>query len=366
MNPVPYFPTVVLATELPSHFAVEILGGRRQLRELKLKKNHMSDTNSYLGQFSRNADVPAMISVEGSNNSFTNLCLMPIVDEERLNKRFPGVVATFQSRLQFVGAPDALPVRIGADSNFTHFERCLIVNTFENAIRIRHIWSAILINKTTSEKDYIEYLQNEFRLTEGGQAIGWKVVDAGNAEYVFQAAQFSNAYLLNNLSETTIGTYLENHGEILKTALDATEIVSEPYLPWQISSPYPDETAINPDLFIRREDGFWDVYDLKLPLLGKKSITTGKRQRRRLIATIENGIAQLAHYRDFLSHPENLRFAFDKYGVEFDNPTYGIIAGNDENFDSIAVKEALRRFPEFTLLDYDSVVQLYLAKSRQQ
>ncbi len=258
-----------------------------------------------------------------------------------------------------------MPFRFAPESNFTQLENCLLVNLFEGAIRIRHIWTTLFVNKETTELEYMEYLRTEFRLVDGQEPPAWKVVSAGEAESVFHAAQFCNAYLLNKLRETTLGMYLEQNQDILLRAFQATEILSEPYLPWQVASPDPQEEAINPDLFVqRKEDGYWDVYDLKLPFLESRSITQGARRRRRFVSSVEEGVAQLAHYREFLDIPENRELARKKYGVEFENPRFGLVAGTMENFNTTEVKEALRRYPEFTVLDYDSIAQLYLAAER--
>jgi hypothetical protein len=363
-DPVPSFPSVVLCTELPEHFAVELLGARRSFRPLKLKKHHLSDTDSYLGQFTRAPGMAAMIDLPGHHSGVTNLCLMPEVDQARLDGRFQGVAETFPTKLVFAGEPDAMPIRLYPTSDFICIENCLLINSFEGALRIRHIREMLLIKKGTSATQYSDYLGREFELVLGRPPRGWMVVEAGDAEAIFQSAQFSNAFLLNRLRETTLGTYLDEHAEILTKAFDATEIISEPFLSWAHPPPESDEAAINPDLLVRRRDGFWDVYDLKLPLLEKTTITQGKKSRRRFISTIEDGLAQIAHYRDFLSIPENRELAREKYGIEFDNPHFGLIAGNAENYNSEEVREALRRFPDFTLTDYDSLSQLYLARTR--
>lgn len=364
-DPVPFYPTLVLATELPDHYAIELLGGRRRLQPMKVKKHRLADTDCYLGQFTRSSTGNAMIEVASTHNGFKNLCLMPQLDEQAIEKRFPGVTATFPTKLVLVGDPDVMPFRFAPESNFTQLENCLLVNSFEGAIRIRHIWTTLFVNKETTELEYMEYLRTEFRLVDGQEPPAWKVVSAGEAESVFHAAQFCNAYLLNKLRETTLGMYLEQNQDILLRAFQATQILSEPYLPWQVASPDPQEEAINPDLFVqRKEDGYWDVYDLKLPFLESRSITQGARRRRRFVSSVEEGVAQLAHYREFLDIPENRELARKKYGVEFENPRFGLVAGTMENFNTTEVKEALRRYPEFTVLDYDSIAQLYLAAER--
>lgn len=85
-------------------------------------------------------------------------------------------------------------------------------------------------------------------------------------------------------------------------------------------------------------------------------------KRRRFIHSIEDGIAQLAHYREFLAIPANAAEAQRKYGIVFGDPGCGLIVGNYENMKIQSLQEARRRFPAFEILDYDTLLQLYLLK----
>jgi len=143
--------------------------------------------------------------------------------------------------------------------------------------------------------------------------------------------------------------------------LEYEDLVPQPSLDWQVPSPDPEEHAIQPDLLLRRSDGNWDIWDLKLPLLGRRDVTTGPRNRRRFVHDIEDGIAQLAHYREFFEIPEHRQLLADKYDANLDDPRYGLVVGNYENVDEDKINEAKRRLGSFEMVDYDSVLQLYVA-----
>jgi hypothetical protein len=236
----------------------------------------------------------------------------------------------------------------------------LLANALEGMVRIRHIRYALLIAKDTRPEEYRSYLEKELSISNGSGLIAVELIPDGKAEAVLRAAQFANIFLMNQLHETSIGSFIDQHREILLSALKGQNLISEPYLPWVASSPDPDELAVNPDLFVQRPDGYWDVYDLKLALLNRKDLTTGKRNRRRFVATIEDGIAQLAHYRGFLSIPDHATLAKEKYGVTFDRPRFVLVVGNYENANMGRIADARRRFPDLELIDYDSLLQLYL------
>jgi hypothetical protein len=113
----------------------------------------------------------------------------------------------------------------------------------------------------------------------------------------------------------------------------------------------------------QREDGFFDIYDLKTAALDRMRITKGEQRRRRFIDYIEEGIAQLAHYREYFTFEGNCQIAEKKYGIKVRNPRLTLIAGNIENADVREVTEACRRYPEIALLDYDTLAQLFFGVS---
>jgi hypothetical protein len=90
-------------------------------------------------------------------------------------------------------------------------------------------------------------------------------------------------------------------------------------------------------------------------------VTVGRRRRRRFVQSIEDGIAQLAHYREFFEIAEHQEKVFEKYGVRFKEPVYGLIVGNYENINQAKIQEASRRLEKFEIIDYDLLLQLYLA-----
>jgi hypothetical protein len=80
----------------------------------------------------------------------------------------------------------------------------------------------------------------------------------------------------------------------------------------------------------------------------------------RLVSCAVTRDSQLANYREHLSKPEHIELVDEKYGVALNGPRYGLIVGNYENFDQDDVAAAKRRYPEFCMVDYDTILQLYL------
>lgn len=375
-DPVPSFPQMIIVTTLPNHFAYELVGGRRINRKLKVVKRDLGDSGLYFGQFNYPAETKVGIKISGpadiaailenprtgmaTGGGIGSMALITLDAREELDRRFPAVVDQHLTKITIVGEDVGPPFVFSEDAGFFHIDDVLLANALNGMVRIRHIRHASIIPKDASREDYRRYLDKLLDIRDGLSPVAMQFLPGHRAETIHHAAQFANIFLMNRLHETSIGSFIDQHSEVLLSALEAKQLISEPYLEWVIPSPDPSEHAVNPDLFVQRSDGYWDVYDLKLALLNRKDITTGRRNRRRFVASIEEGIAQLAHYRDFLSIPEHAALAKEKYGVTFDDPRFVLVVGNYENVDTERVADARRRFAGLELIDYDSLLQLYL------
>jgi hypothetical protein len=189
---------------------------------------------------------------------------------------------------------------------------------------------------------------------------GVQIVEQGQQESIVQAGQFANLYL-QGLQEATLTQFIEDHFDIIKYALDADQIFFQLNLPWREGNPDPTEEAIQPDIIMRRKDGTWFIIDFKLPLLTKASVTTGGHRRRRFIHTIADGIAQLHNYREYFDYKANRREAFTRLREEVQEPQLMIIVGTSENVDLTEVDEAMRALKPIDIVDYDTLIRLFLA-----
>ena len=135
----------------------------------------------------------------------------------------------------------------------------------------------------------------------------------------------------------------------------------EPYLTWEEHDGTCEDVAINPDLLVRRDDGFFDIYDFKTALLDKSKITKASRSRRRFIDYVGEGISQLANYREYFSYPKNAALAKEKYGVEVKEPKLVLVVGSWENVDPVEVEQACRQYGDLVqVIDYDTICQMFI------
>jgi len=350
---------MMIITTLPNHFALELVGSRRVNRSLRIVSRKLDNPDFYFGQFNYPAAAKAgLVMGEGL---LGRLAVITPGAQQELSRRFPNIADHYPTHINLVG--DFGPaLGFPATGKYFRVEDVLLANALSGMVRIRHMRFALLITKDATTAYYRSLLDEALAVKNDSELVAMQVVPAGKAEVIIRAAQFANVFLMNGLHETSIGAFIDQHREILLSALEARELVPEPHLPWVVPSPDPDEHAINPDLFVQRGDGYWDVYDLKLALINRKDLATGKRRRRRFVATIEDGIAQLAHYREFLSIPEHAALAEEKYNARFNDPRFVLVVGNYENVNAERVAEARRRFPDLELIDYDSLLQLYVMR----
>src|SRR5207253_7841920 len=127
-------------------------------------------------------------------------------------KRFPFV--RFNGTTTFSNINKSGPVlRIFDNHQSSTFWRCILVNSFLGAIRVKSISYMNVINKSFSQKKYLEFLPQT--LGGGDDVRGAAVFDNENAKKLMVASQFTNLFLMNKLRETTIGEFLRIHPEIL-------------------------------------------------------------------------------------------------------------------------------------------------------
>jgi hypothetical protein len=350
------YPTILICTQTDEYFIAELVGSRRNFDQLKLKKQHAASINEYFYQFDVDAADPALII---DNKQFVNLNgfhLSHMVDSEELHQRFPFLAATDAPRI-IVGKGTGAVIAIRNRSNFISLQDCVLVNRHSSAIRIKHIHQAVVIHRTTNVREYTGYL-NGFR--KGNHIYGIQHIKAQDEEAHRVAGQFANLYLFRGLRETTIGEFFRSHPEFIRTALCTSRFEYEPYLEWQEGSSDPHEHAINPDLLIQRLDGHFDIYDLKTSLLDRTSLTKGRISRRRFVDYVAEGAAQLAHYASYFTFPKNREYAHAKYHVSVAEPRLVLVVGNRENINRAHVDQACRMLKNFEIIDYDTLLHLYL------
>lgn len=348
------YPNILLATEVKGFLIAELIGARKLFEGLKVKRHKENSIYRYLNQFDDSEPDP-LLKLDGSCQRFRFLCLAQEADYEIIKDRFP-FIELYQSRLNRVGGKGSV---FGFGNNFSSccIENSVLINRHDNVFRCKNILALFIVKKTISKKMLIDLFEHSINENEvKGVHTIWKEEE----EALIIGGHLQSMYLFPGLHETTIGEFIYSHPEIIKKAFKTSHFEYEPYLEWVEHDGSVQDKAINPDLMVKRDDGFYDIYDLKTAALWKMNILKGERKRRRFIDYVEKGVAQLANYREYFEYPKNRDLAKSKYGIEVQDPKLVLVVGNWENTDLKEIDEACRRYRDVNIIDYDTFAHLIM------
>ena len=300
------YPNILLVSNCSGFYVAELFGITKIYDGLKLKRHKEESIYSYLSQF----DVPdpdSLIPLNSKNTTLRLLCLAQDPDFGAIENRFPSI-GLYESRFVREGGKGSL---ISFEESFEScsIENSILINRNEHLYRCKSILSAWIFRNSVTKSSFVEFCNH---ILKTNLIKGVQTVKGETSERLVIAGQLQSMYLFPGLHETTIGEFLKLHPEIIKKAFKTDHFEYEPYLEWKEHDGTCDDIAINPDLFVKRPDGFFDIYDLKTAALTRKNITKGKRKRRRFIDYVEEGIAQLANYQEYFNYPLNAQHAKEK------------------------------------------------------
>ena len=112
-----------------------------------------------------------------------------------------------------------------------------------------------------------------------------------------------------------------------------------------------------PDFILEREDGLYEVCDIKLP---NEKIIKYKKNRDEFYAKIGTDFAgQLRNYSNYFDDSKNRKYILEKYGLNINKaPQKILIVGRNKNIDRFLLHEILTsRGHEFALITYDDILE---------
>lgn len=353
------YPKIMMVTNCQGYYIIELLGITEIFSGLSIKRCKADSVYRYFGQF--DADIPKnpLFTMQGGVSSFRHLCLGQNSNINEVTQRFP-VVKLYKSGLI---NEDSDGVFLFKD-NFECFwiQNSSLINKKDNLYRCKHILFLVIFKNSVTKNFLVETYQNIF-INE--DLKGLHNVKNERIKNMITVGQLQNMYLCPKVHETAIGEFIQFHPEIVKKAFNTNHFEYEPYLKWQEHDGTCEDAAINPDLMIRRSDGYFDIYDLKTAGLNKKSITKAKRARRRFIDYVQEGIAQLANYEEYFTYKLNADYARIKYQIEVKNPKLVLIVGSWDNCIMEDVVQACRAYPSIEIIDYDTFCHLFLSAGEE-
>lgn len=354
-----FYPTMILCSEAGGEIlSVELLGASEVLRPLKVKLRKckaVSDLTLVDKSFKKL--MPMMVI--GDDNVLGKLFIGPIDAVKFYNDRRNPILKNYGSKIGFAG-------------DFTHafdfgeqFKSALVYDSVLaslNGIFLRAKYISVngFFRSSLSEQDIRQRL-SIYLLRESDGLLGVQLFSNTMHEAWAKGAYLMNLVLSDKIHETTIGDYLNDNPDILLKSLGYSDIVYEPLLEWIEKTEDNEDQYINPDALLKRDDGYYDICDFKKGLLNKKKLTRDKRNRRRFLEDVDEGLAQLENYAEYFTYKKNKEHSIDKYGAEVNNPKRLLIIGNLENTIRIEVEQALRGRPDVMVIDYDTLISSYYA-----
>ena len=366
------YPNIALFVQTDKHYILELLGSSEVYKGLSVKTHTEPNIHKYLYQFefgtNSEANPVIMLSSNAANSGMTDLILTGPEIIDKFEKRFEFIQPYKQgSILKGINASGSL-VYFGEGLHEFYFSRCLLLNSSGNTYRAKQCIYMEVLSSSFNLDEYRGILEN--RLFRGIPAstqglFGVHYVPDSEHQSWLLSGQFTNMFLVPGIRETTIGEFLKANPDVIHKAFGCKNFVYEPELDWiEGNERYPEEKSINPDLMIEREDGFFDIVDLKTIIDKSKSITKGEHKRRRFIDYVNEGIAQLNNYRDYFSYEKNSTYAFSKYKIKVKNPTLYLVVGSYDNVSDEEVREASRSHRnDLVIIDYDTLNSLFLKSS---
>jgi hypothetical protein len=348
------FPNMLIVTNCSGFYIAELVGAVEKYSGLTVKRHRENSIYRYFSQFD-GSQPEGVFAFQGDRNILSSTCLAHGRDLEAVSDRFPHLDLY---KTQFVKeGGHGSSVAFADDFESLIIEDCILLNSHKNLKRCKGILYLGVV-KSSIRKPELQGLYS--KSCSRGVVMAVHTVDS-NEERVVIGGQLQSMVLFPSLHETTIGEFLKLHPDIIKTVFKSSVVLYEPYLTWEEHDGTCEDTAINPDLLVQRGDGFFDIYDLKTALLDKARITKASRSRRRFIDYVEEGIAQLANYREYFSYPKNAALAKEKYGVEVKDPKLVLVVGSWDNVDPVEVEQASRKHGDLIeVIDYDTICQMFI------
>jgi|WetSurMetagenome_2_1015567.scaffolds.fasta_scaffold61717_1 hypothetical protein len=362
------FPNLVLYTETEDHYIAELFGCALRFDGLTAREHTESSTIRYLYQFADSSENP-IFKLDGRNNGLLNLLLSRDIDIESVKKRFGfDPHKTHPTRLIMKQEGGSL-LSFGPNFQSCFLNNCLIINKYLQFYRMKDILYVSIVSKTLDLETFVaeENGKCHWPVNNTNALYGIHNVPSNIVESYKLSGQFANVFLVPGIREPNVGKFLHKNPPILTKALNCSEFLYEKPFKWLEGNRNPAEDHIQPDFMLKSSATcYWDICDIKKPLLDRENLTKGGHPRRRFIDGVSEGIAQLANYDQYFSYPVNVNHAKERYGIEIQTPQLILVIGNYENTDIQEIKEASRSIKDnYTIIDYDSLNVAYLAGIRK-
>ncbi|MEZ5378282.1 MAG: hypothetical protein R2733_17395 [Acidimicrobiales bacterium] len=368
------FPPVLIAYKMPTYFAAELVGAvPPPFPPLVIIRRSLPGPRAFLGQFSGAPQSTTAFRFEaqqcdlddGNGVVISGVAMVSARDREAVDSRYPELRehqhqrATIEVQHTIEGETFS-PIYYEEGAQPIWLDNTLSISSSAGAVRARYFQGAWMVPRTWSAARFTAAFEERHDFQDGVRLH--PALTGKKGRELLSAANLASLLVVDRVGETTITRFLELNDGLLRSALAADRIIPQPLLPWLAGNPDPDEKAIQPDFLFVDADGRGHICEMKLPLLDKASLTTGRRRRRDLIKPVRDGVAQLANYNEYFSHPAHRDYLAERFAVTIDPQDLRLVlvVGSNENFRPQEVHEAQRMLKPVEILDFDSLRSLAL------
>tara|TARA_R110002020_G_scaffold303939_2_gene519460 strand:- start:79317 stop:80513 length:1197 start_codon:yes stop_codon:yes gene_type:complete len=356
----------VLINRLQNHYVIELLGFQPFTNNPSFiieDKPNKYDLNFFIngGKFFKDykglnpiikfKDVNDYTCKTGAANLFLTVTKVPEFIEEFFEDYFH-----HNTRITSPIEECELPFNLPSDSTNIFLHNLALVSQVQGIYSFRRHSTTIVINKNITTIQFKKFLKQLFNV---GQ-IDWENIYGGRFKFQLISELKSLAYL--NVDETAIDKFIQLISIPFAKALGYKSAKSNIRLQISSTELKTDKKYLTPDFLLEREDGYYDILDLKLGLLNS-DFAFGDWTNSYFSSYAQKLLGQLKGYQRYFSFDSNSDWAFQKYGIKIKNPILIGIAGNHNNFNREVVERALEgNIESFRLINYNQLAELLKTK----
>lgn len=353
------YPAILRVGESPHHHVAELVGVKliNRLEDYKIEINSIEkvkNTSSFFNPwFDIKNEQETTLLMDKQRNTLSNICLCTKYDKDVFNKKIDFPI----SKVVIQNTKSEVPLIILPSSDYLLFHNVDLIRSDSFRILFRTISTAFVVKKTTIEVDLVKWLEKNKVISK--QLISGRVDILGFNLYCAPSESFArnlSSLTSQQVNEPIIDKFIQTNKTYFKDALGYKDVLSKPRLEI-INKEGWDKDYLEPDYLMQKEDGNYDILDLKKGLLKSKSITLGGKSRCRFNSYVTELIAQLKGYERYFADRQNENWALQNKGIKINNPRLIGVVGDHNNFDSHEVETALEQYKDnIVIISYADLV----------
>lgn len=356
------FPSYLRIGESPHHWMAELTGAKEiiNINNYKLEAPNISEKYENTSAFfNPGVDIedsmkPVFNIRAAKEVGFINLCIATNYDYTAFKKFIN--LKTSSTKVKYDSAE--VPITIQSGCKMIYFYNVDLIRTENFKLFFKSIPTAIAVKKNITRNELKQFLKLIVKKLYKSSPPNIFGINIG---YSYSSEKFARDLLsLTNqpIREPIIDRFIQKHSNFFTKGLGYQRGLSQIELKI-IEGDFGDKKSLKPDYLMLRNDGFYDILDLKTSALKKKSISIGDTSRMRFNAYVSEMISQLVGYERYFKLEKNYKWVLENYDIKIKNPKLIGIVGSFQNFDRYQVDLALEQYKDnIAILSYSDLINL--------